>query len=180
MTTTALDETSSTSGDLPAVAPDAQALARLRDENARLREELAQLRIERERVGGVSPNSDAAWADTLPPSIEYADGRSAVSALSAGRVLKQLAGVSKARLKAGRIRNSSECSELPRPSADEAQLEADFVRWGYCLVADAMSAEQVQAQLDRLVEQAEAERRLGKATMTGRNGTAQLVANMVL
>ena len=180
MTTTALDDTSSTSGDLPAVAPDEQTLARLRDENVRLREELAQLRVERERIGGVAPNGNADWADTAQRGIEYADGRSAVSALSAGRLLKQLAGVAKARLKAGRIRNSSDFGDLPRPSADEAQLEADFVRWGYCLVADAMSAEQVRAQLDRLVEQAEAERRLDSAKMTGRNGTAQLVANMVL
>ena len=26
---------------------------------------------------------------------------------------------------------------------DEAELEADFVRWGYCLVADAMTPDQV-------------------------------------
>ena len=112
--------------------------------------------------------------------IPYADGRSSTSALSAGRLLKQLAGLAKERLDAGRIRNSSEFDCLPKPTADEAQLEADFVRWGYCLVADAMTPPQVQAQLARLQEQAAAEREAGRAVMTSAGGTAQLVANLVL
>ena len=174
---TALDETSSTSGDLPAVGTAEQSLARLRDENARLQAELAQLRAERAPRHG---DGDGGWDDAMRRGIDYADGHSASSALSAGRLLKQLAGVAKERLKAGRIRNSSDFDELPKPSADEAQLEADFVRWGYCLVAEAMSPAQVQAQLDRLIEQARAERRLAKATMTSRNERAQLVANLVL
>ena len=172
---TLLDETSSTSGDLPAVGAAEQSLARLRDENSRLRAELAQLRAER----GASPGGGG-WEDAMRRGIDYADGHSANSALSAGRLLKQLAGVAKERLKAGRIRNSSDFDGLPKPSADEARLEADFVRWGYCLVADAMSPAQVQAQLDRLIDQARAERRLAKATMTSRNERAQLVANLVL
>ena len=173
---TLLDETSSTSGELPAVGAAEQSLARLRDENARLRAELAQLRAERApRHGG-----GGGWEDAMRRGIDYADGHSASSALSAGRLLKQLAGVAKERLKAGRIRNSSDFNELPKPSADEAQLEADFVRWGYCLVADAMSSAQVQAQLERLIDQARAERRLAKATMTSGNERAQLVANLVL
>ena len=112
--------------------------------------------------------------------IVYADGQSATSALAAGRLLKQLAGISKQRMKAGRIRNSSDFDYLPAPAADEAQLEADFVRWGYCLVADAMSPTQVRAQVDRLVEQAAAERRANAALMTSRNARAQLVNNLVL
>ena len=112
--------------------------------------------------------------------ITYADGRSHTSARSAGHVLKQLAGLSKARMQAGRIRNSNALDYLPKPSADESQLEADFVRWGYCLVADAMSPQQVQAQIDRLTEQAEAERQLNVAIITGAGGTAQLVNNLVL
>ena len=173
---TLLDETSSTSGELPAVGAAEQSLARLRDENARLQAELAQLRAER----GASREGGGGWEDAMRRGIVYADGHSASSALSAGRLLKQLAGVAKERLKAGRIRNSSDFDELPKPSADEAQLEADFVRWGYCLVAEAMSSAQVQAQLDRLIDQAHAERRLAKATMTSRNERAQLVANLVL
>ena len=112
--------------------------------------------------------------------IAYADGRSNTSALSAGRLLKQLAGLAKERLDAGRIRNSSEFDCLPKPTADEAQLEADFVRWGYCLVADAMNPAQVQAQLARLREQAAAERKIDRAVMTSSGGSAQLVANLVL
>ena len=151
-----------------------QALARLREENTRLN---AELMLARQRPRASSEDD---WAQAMRQGIVYADGQSAASALSAGRLLKQLAGVAKERLEAGRIRNSSDFDYLPKPSADDAQLEADFVRWGYCLVADAMSSQQVQAQLDRLVEQAAAERRLDAATMTGRNATAQLVANMVL
>ena len=151
-----------------------QALARLREENTRLNAELALAR-QRPRA-----SSEDDWEQAMRQGIVYADGQSAASALSAGRLLKQLAGVAKERLEAGRIRNSSDFDYLPKPSADEAQLEADFVRWGYCLVADAMSPQQVQAQLDRLVEQAAAERRLDAATTTSHRGTAQLVANMVL
>jgi len=112
--------------------------------------------------------------------IAYADGRSPTSSLSAGRLLKQLAGLSKERMEAGRVRNSSDFDCLPKPSADEARLEADFVRWGYCLVEDAMSPQQVRAQVERLVEQAAAERRMDAGIMTSAKGRAQLVANLVL
>ncbi len=170
-----IDKSSSTSGRLPAVADHDETMARLRDENARLRSELARLRAKSET------SSDAAsWDDEMARGIVYTDGRSPTSSLSAGRLLKQLAGLSKERMKAGRIRNTSDIDYLPKPSADEAQLEADFVRWGYCLVKDAMSPEQVQAQVDRLTEQAEAEQRLNAGIMTSRNNAAQLVNNLVL
>ena len=169
------DETSSTSGELPTVADGDQALARLREENARLRAELAQLRAH----AGALPSS-LGWEDAMRQGIAYADGRSPTSSLSAGRLLKQLAGLSKERMEAGRVRNSSDFDYLPKPSADEARLEADFVRWGYCLVEDAMSPPQVRAQVDRLVEQAAAERRMDAGIMTSAKGRAQLVANLVL
>ena len=169
------DKSSSTSGRLPAVADHDETMARLRDENARLRLELAQLRAKQET------SADAAsWEEEMARGIVYTDGQSPTSSLSAGRLLKQLAGLSKERMKAGRIRNTSDIDYLPKPSADEAQLEADFVRWGYCLVKDAMSPEQIQAQVDRLTEQAEAEKRLKASIMTSRNETAQLVNNLVL
>ena len=170
----ALDQTSSASGALPAVADAPDTLRRLREENARLREELAQL-----RTPPAAP-AQTTWEDEMRRGIVYADGRSANSSLSAARLLKQLAGISKQRMKAGRIRNSSDFDYLPTPSADQARLEADFVRWGYCLVADAMSPTQVRAQVDRLVAQAEAERRADAALMTSRNDRAQLVNNLVL
>ncbi len=169
------DQTSSTSGVLPVVADEGDALQRLRAENARLRAELAQLRSHR-----AAESSAASWQAAMDGGIAYSDGSSDTSALSAGRLLKQLAGVSKARMKAGRIRNSRDFDYLPRPSADEAQLEADFVRWGYCLVEDAMSPAQVQAQIDRLVEQAQAERGRNIGIPTSAQGRAQLVANLVL
>ena len=168
------DPTSSASGSLPLPASEEAALARLRAENARLRAELAQLRTHRNEAPA------AGWDDAMRAGIPYADGASPASAISAGRLLKQLAGLAKERLQAGRIRNSSAVECLPQPSADQAQLEADFVRWGYCLVADAMSPAQVQAQLSRLKEQAAAERKLGKAIETSANAQAQLVANLVL
>ena len=169
------DTSSSTSGSLPCVADHSAAVARLREENAHLRAQLAHL-----RWPGEAPQGDASWPTEMRRGITYADGRSHTSARSAGRVLKQLAGLSKARMQAGRIRNSNVLDYLPKPSADESQLEADFVRWGYCLVADAMSPQQVQAQVDRLTEQAEAERQLNVAITTGAGGTAQLVNNLVL
>lgn len=169
------DQTSSTSGILPVVADEGDALERLRAENARLRAELAQLRSHR-----AAESSAASWQAAMDGGIAYSDGSSDTSALSAGRLLKQLAGISKERMKAGRIRNSSDLDYLPRPSADEAQLEADFVRWGYCLVEDAMSPAQVQAQIDRLVEQAEAEHGRNVSIPTSAQGRAQLVANLVL
>ena len=169
------DRSSSTSGSLPNVADYGEVIAGLRDENARLRAELAQL-----RAYGEEPQPKATWEAEAHRGIVYADGHSRNSSLSAGRLLKQLAGLSKERMKAGRIRDSDALDYLPKPSADAAQLEADFVRWGYCLVEDAMSPQQVRAQVDRLVEQAEAERRLDSAIVTSAGGTAQLVNNLIL
>ena len=169
------DKSSSSSGRLPTVPNDSETINRLRDENARLRAELEALHASR-----ASRATAADWQTAMAGGIAYADGHSATSALSAGRLLKQLSGLAKERMKAGRIRNSRDFADLPQPSADEAQLEADFVRWGYCLVADAMSPEQVQTQVDRLTEQAAAERMRDGAIMTSRDATAQLVNNLVL
>ena len=169
------DRSSSTSGSLPTVADGEKALERLREENARLRAELAQLRCDR-----AGAPEEAAWDAEMRRGIVYADGSSTTSSLSAGRLLAQLSGISKERMKAGRIPDSSDFDYLPRPSGDAARLEADFVRWGYCLVADAMSPEQVRAQVDRLTDQAKAERELDAGIMTSRNERAQLVNNLVL
>ncbi len=59
-----------------------------------------------------------------------------------------------------------------------AQLEADFMKWGYCLIKDAMSQKQIRAQMDRLLDQATAERASKVAHMSHR-GNAQLVFNML-
>ncbi|MDE0690728.1 MAG: phytanoyl-CoA dioxygenase family protein [Gammaproteobacteria bacterium] len=175
------DVTSSTSGDLPKVAEADTVVARLRAENAQLRAELARAKGDGAGLGvDGAATGDGSWQEAMRLGIAYADNRSSTSAASAGHLLSQLSGLSKERMKAGRIANSSDFDYLPRPSADEAQLEADFVRWGYCLVADAMSPSQVRAQVERLVAQAEAERQRDSAIMTSRNEEAQLVNNLVL
>ena len=173
--TNAEDKSSSSSGRLPAPIEQEATIERLRAENARLRAELSALRAS----SHASP-AEASWETEMRRGIVYADGHSPTSAMAAGRMLTQLSGLAKERMKAGAIPDSDDFDYLPKPSSDEAQLEADFVRWGYCLVADAMSPGQVQAQLARLKSQAAAERRLDAAIMTSRNKRAQLVANLVL
>ena len=175
------DRTSSTSGSLPKVGETDAVVARLRAENAKLRAELARAKADSVNGGTADAASDdGRWEQAMRDGIAYSDGHSSTSATSAGPVLAQLSGLSKERMKAGRIPNSSDFDYLPRPSADEAQLEADFVRWGYCLVEDAMSPDQVRAQVERLVEQAEAERHTDSAIMTNKGERGQLVNNLVL
>ena len=168
------DPSASTSGPLPAVPSDVETVDALRRENARLRTELAALK---------EPNpalAQSEWDDAMRAGIGYSDSRSPTGAGSAGRLLTQLSGVAKERMKAGRIRNSSDFDELPKPSTNAAELEADFVRWGYCLVGDAMSPAQVEAQVERLTAQAAAERAADRAIMTNAGGRGQLVNNLVL
>lgn len=169
------DITSSASHELPQAADFKETIRRLRSENVQLRKDLRKVQEKQDLID--NPRS---WQSAMRAGIGYSDGHSHTSAIGAGRLLKQLAGISKERMKAGHIRNSTEIDYLPVPSDDEAQLEADFVRWGYCLVSDALSQEQIQRQLDRLLDQAQAERTANKALMTSRNERAQLVNNLVL
>ena len=169
------DENSSTSGPLPVVLNQHETIAELRDEIGRLREEL-----ERARIQHVPALSDSDWESEMDKGIVYTDGHSPTSSMSAGRLLKQFAGLSKERMRSGEIRDSREIDYLPVPSVDEARLEADFIRWGYCLVKDAMSPEQIREQVERLVDQAAAERRQSAAIMTSGSDRAQLVNNLVL
>ena len=169
------DKNSSTSGPLPVVGTKDETIAVLRDEVTQLRLELEKLRIH-----PTEPSSGATWDTEMAQGIVYADGRSPTSSMSAGRLLKQFSGLSKERMKSGQIRDSREIDYLPVPSVDEAQLEADFIRWGYCLVKDAMSPEQVREQVERLVDQAAAERQRSVAIVTSESDKAQLVNNLVL
>ncbi|MFP6853994.1 MAG: phytanoyl-CoA dioxygenase family protein [Pseudomonadales bacterium] len=169
------DKNSSTSGPLPVVASQDETIASLRDEVAQLRAELEQLRVHQ-----TEPAFRTTWETEMEHGIVYTDGHSRTSSMSAGRLLKQFSGLSKERMKSGQIRDSRDFDYLPNPSSDEEQLEADFVRWGYCLVKDAMSPDQVRTQVDRLVDQAAAERRLNAGIMTSTNDRAQLVNNLVL
>ncbi len=169
------DSNASNSGGLAQVPDQSETIDRLRDENVQLRQEIAQL-----RAGKTDSSNNADWPMEMANGIVYADGHSPTSSTPAGRVMAQLSGLSRERMKAGRIRNSHEFDYLPKPSLDQTQLEADYVRWGYCLVQDAMSGEQVQAQVDRLTEQAAAEREQNVAIVSGHNDSAQLVNNLVL
>jgi ectoine hydroxylase-related dioxygenase (phytanoyl-CoA dioxygenase family) len=53
--------------------------------------------------------------------------------------------------------------DLPVPTTDLGQMRRDMERWGYCLVAEAMSAEQLAAVRTRVYEQAAGERKAGVA-----------------
>ncbi len=170
-----VDKSSSATEALPTVPESDELMQRLREENAQLRAELAELRSQR-----APAPADASWASEMAAGIVYSDDRSHTSSKSSGRLLTQLSGLSKERMKAGRIRNSDEFDYLPKPSADEAQLESDFIRWGYCLVADAMTPVQIKAQVDRIVDQAAAEHAEGVAMMTNRGDRGQLVNNLVV
>lgn len=52
---------------------------------------------------------------------------------------------------------------LPTPTRDLHTLRRDLHQWGFCLIADGLSAEQCQRIHDRVEEQAAAERALGIA-----------------
>lgn len=61
--------------------------------------------------------------------------------------------------------------DLPQPTKDIEQLRRDMVKWGYCKIEDAISAEQVQVIRDRVLDQAEGERlaHVAQKTQSGQN-----------
>lgn len=63
----------------------------------------------------------------------------------------------------GRLHPDWQDVDLPSPTKALAQLQGDFVRWGYCLIEDGVSAEQCQRLRSRVEAQAQAERDLGIA-----------------
>jgi len=60
---------------------------------------------------------------------------------------------------------------LPQPTKDIDQLRQDMVKWGYCEIEDALSAEQVARIRTRVLEQAEGERlaSIAQRTPSGQN-----------
>jgi len=56
--------------------------------------------------------------------------------------------------------------DLPQATRDINRLRHDMLTWGYCKVADAMSPDQVQTMLRRVLDQAEGERLAGIAQKT--------------
>lgn len=61
--------------------------------------------------------------------------------------------------------------DLPQPTKDIDQLRADLLRWGYCIVEDAIAPAQVEEIRTRVLEQAEGERRarIAQKTPSGQN-----------
>jgi ectoine hydroxylase-related dioxygenase (phytanoyl-CoA dioxygenase family) len=66
--------------------------------------------------------------------------------------------------------------DLPRPSKQIGQLREDIREWGYCLIEDAMSAEQCKVFYDRLWQQAEGEK---AAKVYLKNPAGQMVNTLV-
>lgn len=162
----------------PAVVVDD--MARLREENAKLRAELVVAKQTLHEQGGDTVTAESReW----PTEIVYDQ-----LSVSAGKVLRQLSGISKQRMQAAHIRNSNEFDYLPKPSDDQAQLQADFVRWGYCLVKDACSPAQVESMLATLVDLAAEEQAAHRANVRyAESGeepkappVAQHIANLLL
>ena len=56
---------------------------------------------------------------------------------------------------------------LPEPSKDINQLRNDLAEWGYCLIDEALSAEQLQRMRARVADQAAGERKAGIASWMG-------------
>ena len=61
--------------------------------------------------------------------------------------------------------------DLPRPTKAIERLRHDFVTWGYCMIEDALSPAQVATVQERVLEQAEGERRarIAQKTPSGQN-----------
>lgn len=52
---------------------------------------------------------------------------------------------------------------LPQPTKDRVRQLADMDEFGYCIIAEAMSSEQIKHVRDRLIEQKTAEEQIGKS-----------------
>lgn len=66
-------------------------------------------------------------------------------------------------------------SALPQPTADMARAKDDLDKHGYCFVADALTGDALREARERLIEQAEAEQRLGIAHMD--SGVSQKIVD---
>ena len=56
--------------------------------------------------------------------------------------------------------------DLPKPSKDIQRLRQDMLRWGYCMVEDGLSADQITTMRQRVLDQAEGEKLAGIAQRT--------------
>ncbi|MEO2177135.1 MAG: phytanoyl-CoA dioxygenase family protein [bacterium] len=136
-------------------------------------DEVTELRAEVERLRALLDQSDQSEESgegepdgEYPAEINYGEAK---------RSGARLLGITEHR---GKIRRSSDFPHLPKATTNQAQLERDFMRWGYCIVEDVLSPAQVEAQVNRLLDQAKAERAAKVAHMS-HHGNAQLVFNML-
>ena len=145
-----------------------QELAGLRAEVARLQQHQLALGL---GDGGKRPDAavkpDEEWADS-GLKIDYGERQIGLHSETM-KIMQE-------RFKEGSICPSSDFPYLPQPSTDMATLEHDFVRWGYCIVGDAMAGPQIERVVSRMIDQAAAERAAGVAKMS-HFGNAQLIFN---
>ena len=147
-----------------------QEIAQLRDEVARLRAQLS---------ASASPSSlqHAGADDQLGGSAEVWPERGLK--ITYGDNVSphpNTATIMRDRFKEGTIRPATDFAHLPRPTSDHDQLEHDFVRWGYCIVSEAMTPDQIDRVVSRLKDQAAAERAAGVAHIS-HGGNSQHVFN---
>ena len=58
-------------------------------------------------------------------------------------------------------------ADLPKPRKDINELRHDLAEWGYCLIDQALSADQLKRMHQRISDQAAGERKAGIASWTG-------------
>jgi hypothetical protein len=63
--------------------------------------------------------------------------------------------------------------DLPRPTKDIRQLRADLADWGYCLVEDGLSPEQLAKMQKRTQDQLDGERLAGVASWAGQLNSSE-------
>ena len=147
----------------------------LRLEVERLKRELAKNNIIiTSKEGSIQPNVNEHFrvgqdGGPINTEIKYHKQPS-----SGARLIK----ITKRMLNEGKIRNTTEIPNLPKPTRDQTQLEYDFMRYGYCLIKDAMTPEQCQLQIDRIIDQGAAEHECGVAHMSHR-GAGQTLFNLI-
>jgi len=113
--------------------------------------------------------------DEWPVGIEYEHLDFESSIRQFGTEPNSLAGITDDR---DCVRPTTDFKDLPQPTTDPAQLEKDYMRWGYCIVKDALSPEQVKTISSRLIDQAEAEK-MAKVARLNHEGATQMVYNLL-
>lgn len=96
---------------------------------------------------GVAPEDAAGFANTPSPGLDLTDEQLYYNTKKAKEYWKGV--------------------DLPKPTKDLNKLRDDLKRWGYCLIQDGMSKEQVERARKRVIAQADGERLAGVACFNG-------------